>query len=46
MPHLFYILYLADFVDFFSLIVAVNVGGPIGAVFAFSMNMVSQMCGV
>jgi hypothetical protein len=46
MPSPFYVLYLADFVDFFSLIVAVNIGGLAGGIFAFSLNMLSRLVGV
>lgn len=46
MPSPLYILYLADFVDFFSLIVAVNLGGFYGGVFSVVLNLGSRACGV
>ncbi len=45
-PHPFYVLYMADFVDFFSLIIAINVGGLTGGIFAFSINILSRLSGV
>jgi len=46
MPSPFYVLYLLDFVDFFSLIVAVNIGGFQGAVFSAFLNLVSRAAGI
>lgn len=46
MPSPFYVLYFADFVDFFSLIVAVNIGGFEGAIFSVFLNLTSRACGV
>jgi len=45
-PSPFYILYLADFIDFFALIVAVNLGGIYGVFFVIFGNIVSRACGV
>jgi len=46
LPTPLYILYLADLVDFFSLIIAINIGGPAGALFTIFTNLVSRACGV
>ena len=40
-----YILYLADFVDLFSLIIAVNLGGFYGGIFALIFNILPRVCG-
>ncbi len=45
-PLPFNFLYLADLADFFSMIVAINVSGPIGAVFSLFSNLVSRAVGV
>ncbi|MFT4303673.1 MAG: hypothetical protein ACMXYG_03845 [Candidatus Woesearchaeota archaeon] len=42
----FYVLYLLDFVDFFSLIIAINVGGLEGGIFSVITNMGSRFVGV
>jgi hypothetical protein len=41
-----YILYLTDFVDLFSLIVAINLGGFYGGLIALFGNIVPRFCGV
>ena len=41
-----YIIYLADFVDLFSLIVAINIGGFYGGLVALFGNIISRFCGV
>ncbi len=46
MPSPFYILYLTDLVDFFTLIIAVYVGPIPAAIFTFLVNMGSRACGV
>jgi len=45
-PSPFLILYLADFVDLFSLIVAINLGGFYGAIFSVFGNMGSRLAGI
>lgn len=45
-PTPFYLFYLMDFVDFFSLVVAVNIGGIQGALFSAFLNLSSRMCGI
>jgi len=45
-PSPFHVLYLADFVDFFTVIIAVNISGVYGVFFVIFGNMVSRMCGV
>jgi Sec-independent protein translocase protein TatA len=42
----FYILYFLDFVDFFSLILAVHIGGFQAAIFSATINLGSRMVGV
>lgn len=44
-PSPLYILYLADFIDFFTVIITIHLGPMEGAVFSFSLNIVSRMCG-
>jgi hypothetical protein len=44
-PSPFYILYLTDLVDFFSMILAINIGGIPAAIFTFLINMVSRAAG-
>jgi len=46
MPHPFYILYNADVVDIFTLIIAINLGPMQAVVFSLFCNYVSRMCGV
>lgn len=46
MPSPFYVLYLIDFVDLFSLIIAINLGGYYGALFSVFGNLVSRACGI
>jgi hypothetical protein len=46
MPSPFYVLYLIDFVDFFSLIIAVNIGGFSGGIFSVFINMWSRAAGM
>lgn len=46
MPSPMYVLYFTDLVDFFSLIVAVNIGGFYGAVFSVFLNLTSRACGI
>lgn len=43
-PGLF--LYMADLLDVFTIIIALNLGGPAGAVFALFTNMWSRLCGI
>ncbi len=45
-PSPFYVLYLTDLVDFFSLIIAINIGGIPAAIFTLLINLVSRACGV
>lgn len=45
-PTPFFVLYQADLVDMFSLIVAINVGGPYGALFSIFGNIASRAAGV
>ena len=45
-PHPFYILYLMDFIDIFCVIIAINVGGLVGGLFALFGNLWSRACGV
>ncbi len=45
-PTPFYLFYLMDFVDFFSLIIAVNVGGIQGAIVSVFLNLSSRLCGI
>jgi len=45
-PTPFFVLYQADLVDMFSLIVAINIGGPYGAVFSILGNIMSRAAGV
>lgn len=40
-----YIIYLADFVDLFSLIVAINIGGFAGGLIALFGNIAPRLCG-
>ena len=44
--HPFFIIYNADLVDLFCMIVAINVGGVEGALFSIFANIVSRACGV
>jgi hypothetical protein len=46
MPSPMYILYFLDLVDFFSLIIAVNIGGIEGAIFTICLNLGSRIVGV
>jgi len=46
MPHPFYILYNADVVDIFTLIIAINLGPVQAVVFSLFCNYSSRMCGV
>jgi len=46
MPIHYLIIYATDLVDFFSLIIAVNIGGPAGAVFSLFANISSRVAGV
>jgi len=39
-------LYMADFVDFFSLIIAINLGGIAGAIFTLFCNIASRAVGI
>ena len=39
MPHPFFILYNMDFIDVFSIIIAVNLGGPTAALFSISIGL-------
>ncbi len=45
-PHPFWILYNMDLIDVFSIIIAINLGGPTGAMFALFTNIWSRFCGV
>jgi len=45
-PSPFFILYLADLVDLFSLLIAVNLGGIYGAIFSLFGNIGSRMAGI
>jgi hypothetical protein len=44
-PHPFYILYILDLIDIFTVIIAVNIGGPVAAVYSIFGNVWSRMCG-
>lgn len=46
MPSPLYILYLADMVDLFSMIVAINVGSVQGVIFTICLNLGSRAMGV
>jgi len=46
MPHPFYILYNADVVDIFTLIIAINLGPVQAILFSLFCNYSSRMCGV
>jgi len=46
MPSPMYILYFMDLVDFFSLIIAINIGGIEGAIFTICLNLGSRVVGV
>lgn len=41
----FFILYLADFVDLFGLIISVNIGGVYGGIFTLVINLWSRLSG-
>jgi len=41
----FFILYQADLVDLFSMVIAINIGGIEGAVFTIFCNIGSRLCG-
>lgn len=45
-PHPFFILYNADLVDVFSMIIAINIGGFQGAIFSVTANLLSRAVGV
>ncbi len=40
-----WLLYCADLIDVFSMIIAINIGGMQGAIFAFVTNVVPRFCG-
>lgn len=44
--HPFYILYLMDLIDIFTVVIAVNLGGLYGGVYALFGNLWSRACGV
>jgi hypothetical protein len=44
-PPFYFILYLADVIDIFSIIIAINVGAVQGAVFSLCLNIWSRLCG-
>ncbi len=46
LPSPFFLLYVTDFVDLFSIIIAINLGGPAGALFSIVTNLYSRACGV
>lgn len=43
--HPFLILWVADLVDFFSLIISINLGGPVGGLFSLFCNLLARLCG-
>lgn len=45
-PHPAFILYNLDIIDVFCIIIAINLGGPTGFVFALFTNMWSRVCGI
>lgn len=45
-PHPMYFLYNLDLIDVFCVVISINLGGPTGAIFAFTINMWSRACGV